>query len=246
MIGRLANSLVDLILPPCCLVCGAPGPTDPERLCARCAHILQGERQRPTCPRCASDVADYEVADGHCRQCRRQSPSVNGTARAGAYRDGLGFLLRAFKFHRQELFAPLLAGWVADAIVRADWRADIEAVVPVPAYWTRRIGRPYHAATCIAEIVAARLGVPHIPMLRRLRGGPHQVGLSYTKRWENVKGAFALRHGYRLRDAKILVVDDVRTTGATLAECSKVLRRAGASHVYAAVVVSAGDPRLNV
>jgi predicted amidophosphoribosyltransferase len=75
-------------------------------------------------------------------------------------------------------------------------------------------------------------------VLRRVRGGPHQIGLSHSQRVENVRGAFAMARGVTLRGARLLLVDDVMTTGATLNECAKVLRRGGAAEVYAAVVLT--------
>lgn len=239
----MAQSAVDLVLPPRCLVCGAPGRRETDNICLRCHRVLEEERAQPACPRCAGDVAEFEVSDDRCRQCRRQSPSVNGTVRAGAYRDVLGRILRAYKFRHQDHFEPLLARWMVSAGTRAPWWLSVEAVVAVPAFWRRRLGQAYYPASRLACTVAAHLKLPLVPLLRRLRGGPHQVGLSHTKRWENVKGAFAARTGYKLDGPNLLLVDDVRTTGATLAECAKVLRRAGARRVYAAVVVSAGDPQ---
>jgi len=206
-------------------------------------QTIDEQRKQPACPRCAGDIAEFEVSDDRCRQCRRQSPSVDGTVRVGAYRDVLGRILRAYKFQRQEHFELLLARWMLSAGMRAPWWSSVEAVVPVPAFWRRRMGQAYYPASRLACAVAACMKLPQVPLLRRVRGGPHQVGLSHTKRWENVRGAFAVRRSYKLNGPTLLLVDDVRTTGATLAECAKVLRRAGARRVYAAVVVSAGDPQ---
>lgn len=89
-------------------------------------------------------------------------------------------------------------------------------------------------------MIAKERDLPYVSLLRRVRAGPHQVGLSYEKRIANVQGAFALRRGCELRDARLLLVDDVTTTGATIKECAKVLRRGGAKEVYAAVVSSVG------
>lgn len=88
--------------------------------------------------------------------------------------------------------------------------------------------------------MARRLNLPLVRVLRRTRAGPHQIGLSYTARAANVRGAFAMRPGVELRDARLLLIDDVRTTGATINECAKVLQASGAAEVYAAVVVAVG------
>ena len=112
-------------------------------------------------------------------------------------------------------------------------------MVSVPAYWTRRLTGSFHVAERIGAVVATHLGLSHVPLLRRVRGGPSQIGLTYTQRLQNVKGAFRVRRGFNMVSARLLLVDDVRTTGATLAECARVLRRAGAKKVYAGAVVSA-------
>jgi ComF family protein len=136
--------------------------------------------------------------------------------------------------------ALLLGGWLAEAIETAPWRDRIEAVVSVPTHWKRRFNRPFHAADALASYIARKVNLPHVSVLRRVRAGPHQIGLSHTERTANVRGAFALRNGVSLRDARVLLIDDVRTTGATLEECAKVLRRGGAAEVYAAVVLRVG------
>jgi len=158
----------------------------------------------------------------------------------GLYRDLLGQLLRAYKYHGREELALLLGGWLAEAIETAPWRGNIEAIVSVPTHWIRRFNRPFHAADALASHVARKVSLPHVPILRRVRAGPRQIGLSDTERAVNVRGAFAIRKGVVLRDARVLLIDDVRTTGATLEECAKVLRHAGAAEVYAAVVLRVG------
>lgn len=130
---------------------------------------------------------------------------------------------------------------MAEAVETAPWRERVEAVVSVPTHWKRRFNRPFHAADALASFVARRVNLPHLAVLRRVRAGPHQIGLSPTDRAANVRGAFAVRKGVTLHDARLLLIDDVRTTGATVEECAKVLRREGAAEVYAAVVLRVGS-----
>jgi len=104
--------------------------------------------------------------------------------------------------------------------------------------------RPMHAADALAELVGRQTGLPYISVLRRVRAGRHQIGLSYLDRKENVKGAFDIRPGVQLHRARLLLIDDVKTTGATLNECAKILRRAGAAEIYAGLaVVVQWDPQ---
>ena len=121
----------------------------------------------------------------------------------------------------------------------APWWNRIEAAVAVPTHWRHQIGRAYYPAERLAARIERETGIPKLAILRRTRGGPHQIGLSATERIANVRGAFAVRQHVRLDDARLLIIDDVKTTGATINECAKVLRRAGASEVYAAVLCTA-------
>lgn len=150
----------------------------------------------------------------------------------------LGRLLRSYKYSGREESGPVLAGWLAQVVGGAPWLDRVEAIVAVPTHWRHRLTRPLYAAEALAAVVAKRTALPQAPVLTRVKAGPHQIGLSYTDRADNVRGAFAIRRGVSLKDARLLLIDDVKTTGATIDECAKVLRRGGAAEVYAAVVVT--------
>lgn len=240
MIGRCTRSLVDLLFPPACKWCGGWDQLDEGRFCLTCLDHLSAERGEEACPACAATVAPFEISRGECGRCRKRPTRVGGTARVGPYGPYLGRLLRTYKYRARQELEPILGGWLTEAVEKTPWRKRVEAVVSVPTHWRRRLGRPFHAADSLAAFVARQLGLPHVPLLQRTRSGPHQIGLSYTQRAENVLGAFAVRRGVGLRDARLLLVDDVKTTGATIDECAKVLRRAGAAEVYAAVVEAVG------
>ncbi len=238
---RLTQAVVDLVFPPRCLLCdGWPDEAESTSLCASCAGTIALERGEPACPRCAASVAPYEVSGGRCGKCRSRRPHIAGTVRVGPYSEGLGQFIRSYKYRQREELGSALGGWLAETIRDAPWLHRVEAVVAVPTHWRHRLTRPLYAAEALAAIVARRAALPLAPVLMRVRGGPHQIGLSFSARAENVRGAFAIRRGVTLNDARLLLIDDVKTTGATLNECAKVLRRAGAAELYAAVVVTAG------
>lgn len=237
---RVGSAVVDLIFPPRCALCSEWLESAGDRLCAVCRDGLQVEFEEEACPMCAAAVAPYEVRDGRCGKCRGRRPSIGGTVRVGPYRDYLGRLLRNYKYGGRDQLGALLGGWLAKNVVDAPWLDRVEAIVSVPTHWRHRLRRPLHAADGLAAVVARKRSLPHVRILRRVRAGPHQVGLSYTQRANNVRGAFAIRRGVSLRNARLLLIDDVKTTGATLAECAKILRRGGAAEVYAAVAVTVG------
>lgn len=246
---HLVGAAVDLLFPPRCICCGMC--VYAAELCDRCAASIGQERRVPACPRCAASVAPYEVSDGRCGKCRNRRPNIASTVRVGPYHvlagnrengvsgvSTLGRLVRAYKYRGREEIEPLLGGMLADTVADAPWLDRVEALVAVPTHWRHRIGRPLYAAETLASVVARRSGIPKLPILKRIRGGPHQIGLSLRMRTDNVLGAFAIRRGVTLDNARILLIDDVMTSGATLNECAKVLRRGGARELYGAVVVT--------
>lgn len=238
-IGRYGNTIIDIFSPPRCLLCDGYPDRDQSRFCVSCSEELAEARNDPACPTCAASVAPYEVYDGRCRVCRHRRLRIKGTVRAGAYRGRLGHALRQYKYREKEGLGPVLGGWLADAVAAAAWRWRVEALVAVPTHWRHRIGRPLYAAETIARQVARRTGLRTLSLLRRVRAGPHQIGLDYAERKRNVRGAFAIRRGVRLNGARVLLVDDVKTTGATIEECARILKTGGAAEVYAAVAVTA-------
>lgn len=237
LIGRGIGSVLDLVFPPRCLVCQDPIVSGDRPQCPACVEAIDAERSVIYCPGCACTVVDGEVLGGRCSQCRNKTLRVDGTVRVAAYGGYLAQLVRAYKYNRREALEPILGGWLAQAVESAPWRDRVEAILPVPTYWLRRAGRALYPAERLAAVVAKETGLVHAPLLRRVHGGPHQIGLSKLARIENVRGAFALRADVTLNKARLLLIDDVKTTGATIDECAKVLRHSGAAEVYAAVVV---------
>lgn len=237
----LANGLRaagDLIYPPHCRGCAVPLDADePTRhLCATCAQTLDREINAPYCPTCAAQVGPYELRNDRCRDCRDGQSNIVATVRLGRYHGLIGELTRAYKYDGREEIGPMLAERLIARLKSVAWRHDLEAVAVVPTHWRHRLGRPLYAPEQLGKAIERAINVPCLPLLRRTRAGRHQVGLTFAARAENVRGAFALMRGAKISGAKLLLVDDVKTTGATLNECAKVLRRAGANTVHAAVI----------
>jgi ComF family protein len=115
-----------------------------------------------------------------------------------------------------------------------------DVVVPVPLHWLRRLERGYNQAAMLARPLAKQLRVPFSTRrLRRIRYTSHQTGQSATSRQENLRGAFASWPAHRIRGLRILLVDDVMTTGSTCSEAARALKKAGAARVVAAVLARA-------
>lgn len=241
ILALLRQAMLDLIFPPACRVCQEPLDQGSSRFCQGCILRLEAEREQPGCPRCGKSVAPFEVSANHCAECRDRDLRILGVARIGEHFGCLAEMVRAYKYHNQEQFETILGGLLIEAVARAPWFDRIEVVVPVPSHWIRRLRRPVRPAEALADMLASSASWPCVRLLRRVMGGRHQVGLGYSERLHNIRGAFALRAGFKLRRTRVLLVDDVRTTGATLEECARVLCRAGAAEVYAAVAVTAAS-----
>ena len=241
---RIAGQVaLDILFPRQCPVCRDWVETAGESLCGPCGEVARIERTGLFCPNCAGSVGPFEVVDGRCRACWADRTRVDGAVRVASFRGSngeltsVGSLLRRFKFQGEHQLASVLGLWMAQAVDAAHWRPHIDAIQVVPTHWRHRIGRSIYPAEVLAAEVARRAGIRRARFLRRVRGGPHQIGLSHTARQENVRGAFALRRRAKVDGARLLLIDDVKTTGATLAECAKVLRQGGAAEIYAAVLV---------
>jgi len=159
---------------------------------------------------------------------------------AGPIREGIHVL----KFDPEPALAPELGAMIADAVERQPFRETPGVVVPIPLHRRRRRRRGFNQAELLARMVSRRLAVPlETRTLRRVRDTPSQIGQGKAARRRNVRGAFRCRSGRRLAGVRVLLVDEVLTTGATLAEAARALRRAGALGVTAAVLARVeGDP----
>jgi ComF family protein len=230
---RFLHALHGWLLPWRCLLCGAPG-ADGLDLCAACAAELP--RNRSCCARCALPLPAPAAL---CGRCQRRAPPWDAAWVPFRYAWPLDRLETRFKFGRDLAAGRTLARlWQREAPP-----APLpQLIVPVPLHPRRLRTRGHNQALELARPLAAALGVPlHRDALRRVRATEAQTELAAAARRRNVRGAFALREGVTL-PAHVALLDDVLTTGATLAECARVLRRAGVRRVDAWVLARAPVP----
>jgi ComF family protein len=230
---RTHAAAVDLLFPPRCGACGGDmaDAAGDDLVC----HACRGELQFidwPVCERCAAPVPTAGGATLDCMYCRGARLKFDRTIALGSY-DGLlrQWILR-MKEDRSRLAARGLCelAWQRCGDQLRQTPFDVVAAVPMHAWrrWQRGVNPPAD----VAERLARKLGVPAAPwMLRTRRNIPPQIGLSRPGRFRNVAGEMALRSGYSLQAAHVLVVDDILTTGATASEAARVLKQAGAARV---------------
>jgi ComF family protein len=227
---RIALTALDLALPPRCIGCGER--VDMSGLaCAACWSKLTFIAP-PFCVTCGAPF-DFAVEGMRtCAACYAAPPAWDRARAAVLYDEGSRGLILGFKHGDRLHAAPAFGAWAARA--GAELLEDADLIVPVPLHRWRLLKRRYNQAALIAEHAGRRTGITHLPdLLERHRATPSQGDMGPAARARNVAGAFRLnpRHADRVKGSRIVLVDDVLTTGATIAACCKVLRRGGASRI---------------
>lgn len=209
---RLRNSVVDLIFPPTCLHCSRVD-----------FHL---------CPSCQQELADTPL-----QVLPTDVPPLLGIASSGLHIDLLQAGVQALKYHNMPEVARPLGLRLASLLSDLEWQVDM--IVPVPLHAKRLQERGYNQAEQIAIHAAEAAGIPCMPAAsQRVRFTQTQVGLSRNERLQNVIESFAADAAL-VRGKTILIVDDVKTTGATLAACAQPMLDSGATAVYALTVTAA-------
>jgi len=194
---------------------------------------------KPYCPKCGQTLAAADHTEQPCPGCLGQTIPWDRLVRVDQYCDPVRRWIIAMKFDRAWSWGPWFGAVLADQI-DPRWRGSNKVVVcPVPMHWLRRVRRGYNQAGLIAGAVAKQRGWTCESLLRRTRYTPPQTSMSQTQRLKNVRDSIAAV-GVDLSGWHVWVVDDVKTTGATLTRCVQLLRKAGAESVNVAVVAVAG------
>jgi ComF family protein len=227
---RAAAAIADVLVPPLCLVCHGRLSTH-DALCPGCWSGIDFIRA-PLCDRLGLPMP-YDTGPPMISAAAAADPPAYGRARAVARFDGvMRALVHDLKFHDRHDARRLFGRWLADA--GAELLANADLLVPVPLTRTRLLARRFNQSTILAHEVARVANVQVEPLaLQRVRSTQPQVGLSREERRRNVAGAFAVAPGRKaaIAGAKIVLVDDVITTGATADACARCLKRAGAASV---------------
>ncbi len=237
------GSVVDFCFPTLCPYC-EQRDSDSESgflLCQACETNCSGLAGRQ-CPRCAASVGPHvDVSEG-CVHCRKERFAFEAACALGPYREGLKSACLRAKMRSGYSMTVGLAQqlWRLRQTEMTAWQPDF--VVPVPHHWWEQLQRPHLSPLHLAETLAWHAGLPvRLDLLRKIRRTEKQALLPVTKRRANLKGAFAVGGRADLGGAKVLLVDDILTTGSTAHECAKTLKKAGASAVYVTVIARASS-----
>jgi len=253
---QLAGAVLNTLLPPRCRVCGCSiarlsaasgGEVNPDvraaapatvlrpYLCSACAETFTAVRA-PGCTRCGQMFMSRRGPDHLCGQCSRQAWHFGKARSAGVFDRSLATLIHRLKYNgRTGLIQPL--GRFMLTVLRDQWRPfEIDVIVPVPLHAKRLRARGFNQSLLLARTWSVDAGgwadVPVEPdLVRRIRPTVSQTGLGRKARLANLKNAFRVAAGRRVDHLRLLLVDDVFTTGATVNECAGTLLKAGARRV---------------
>lgn len=236
-LGRFARGALDVVLPPACTACGAR-TAEPHALCPTCWSGLT-PIARPACDKLALPFA-RDVGAGALSPEAIADPPPWARGRAAVLFDGVGRdLVHRLKYGDDHAVAPVMARMTAAA--GADLLSEPATLVPVPLHPRRLLARRFNQAALLAERIGRASGRAVAPLaLTRVKPTTTQVGLTADQRTENLRGAFAVRDRAAIEGRRIVLVDDVLTTGATLKSATKALLKAGAAGVDVLVFARAG------
>ncbi|MGP0071061.1 MAG: ComF family protein [Bryobacteraceae bacterium] len=233
--------------------------------CRICDQPLQNFSRVPVCPACLAKpeplAAEYFCVhcrapflsrfplddQGRCALCRRGVRGFDAAYSFGFYQDELRKLIQLFKYGRIPTLSAPLGRLLARALPREQ---SFDVIVPMPLHWRKRWQRGFNQAELLAREIGRRTHVPVQMALRRVRNTPAQAGLTSAKRRLNVSGAFRAKKRASIDGRRVLLIDDVMTTGATAASCARALKGAGARQVTLLTLARAdrrlmSDPLLN-
>lgn len=246
-VNGVASALFATLFPSDCRLCGQP-LTNISRLpvCDHCLSVIHPISEG-LCSICGERVTGPLVLSGYsgevrCGLCRRVSPPFEKATAYGSYEGGLRELIHLLKYDHVQPAGAVLGRMLAEAIADLQplFGSETILVVPVPLFFRKKRQRGFNQAEIIARAALKQIGGDRLQLapdvLERCRETQSQIGLSRHQRRENMRGAFAVVRPEKVEGREALVVDDVFTTGTTVSECARVLRRAGATKVFVATV----------
>lgn len=226
------TALSDLFFPPVCAFCEAVIDGSEEVLCEGCCDSVDAVSGL-VCVQCGLPVPGLAAAgSSRCGQCLVNPPAYDraryGTYYKGVVRDALVRFKFAGALHTAEALSQILV----EAFRRHFQPTDFDLIVPVPIHRTRLIHRGFNQVVLLAEKLSQATDIPlDRTSFQKMKDTPPQVGLTRSARVKNLRGSFGIQRPGLIRGRKVLLVDDVATTGSTIAEAAKTIMRGGAAGV---------------
>jgi ComF family protein len=240
---HILDSLLNLIYPEACFICSVPVARRRDcGICTRCwDKAIALKIQPPLCPSCGLPVPSFDRESSWlCGRCILNPPPFAGARSYGYYTAELAKLVRGLKFNGRRNLTGLLAPLLAEAFFAGWNRDDVDLIVPVPLHSKRRHERGFNQAGLLAHSLAHQIALPfNDRALIRIRPTLPQVGLTDSERMDNVRKAFRCEDLPQITGRRILLIDDVMTTGATAASAARTLMDKGALRVSVLTIARA-------
>jgi ComF family protein len=236
--SELFQAAVSLLYPATCTICGNNVRAG-EYLCDACeAKIVR--ILPPFCETCSGPFEGSITSAFTCANCAHRTIYFDVAVAAYRGRGIVREIIHEFKYARQIHLRHLVAHWLRAGLDDERLRdISFDLIVPVPLHPARQRERGFNQASLLAESLSAGTSMPCRPVLQRIRYTTTQTALDRSERMENLHNAFRLRKNADVRGLRVLLIDDVLTTGSTLSECARVLKRAGAISVHAVTAARA-------
>ena len=242
-IQMLMDAFLNLVYPDNCIICAAPVSCQKDcGVCDPCWTKACALRiQPPFCPSCGIPFQALDSSDFHlCGRCILETPPYSGARSFGFYAAELSSLIQQLKFRGRRNLDGLLAQLLLWRFCDSWTWNDFDLIVPVPLHLRRYHERGYNQAALLARRLSCLTGIPHREsLLSRVRPTPSQVGLTDLERFQNLRRAFHCTDTRGAAGQRILLIDDVMTTGATVSSAGETLLDSGASRVSVLTVARA-------
>lgn len=226
------KSVLNFIFPPTCIICDSNLFLN-DGLCSDCLNELNFIT-KPFCNCCGYpfDLQEYEVLDSFlCGKCLAKHYKFDMARSVLCYNDISKKIILPFKHADKTAYKNFIAKLMINA--GADLLKDTDIIIPVPIHFSRLLKRKYNQATLLSNIISVKTKIPVCyDILFRIKKTKSQGHLTTKQRQANVLNAFAVKNADKIKGKKILLIDDVFTSGATLNECAKILKKNGAGKVY--------------
>jgi ComF family protein len=233
---RWLDTALDLLYPRACVACGAPDPSPRRHLCWDCAAAVP-VIQPPYCSLCGDPVSGRIDHEYVCALCSSRPVHFDLARSAARYDGALAAAIQELKYRGGLWLADDLADLLVATVETHLPGGPFDDVAAVPLHAVRRRERGYNQAGLLASALARRIGRPVLHgALRRVRPTPTQTRLTVLQRAANVQNAFEPARRRWMEGRRILLVDDVMTTGATVNECARALKSGGAARVFVVTV----------
>lgn len=232
------GAIVSLLYPPVCTNCAEPVAAG-EYLCDACDDTIL-RIAPPFCAKCSEPFAGAIMNPFDCANCAHRTLYFDAAVAAYRSRGIVRRVVLDFKYGRQIHLRHLVASWLFAALNDSRLRGrQFDIIVPVPLHPARERERGFNQAALLADLASPKMSVTAKPLLERTRYTTTQTAFDRTERMENLRGAFRLRRNTTVRHSRVLLIDDVLTTGSTVSECARILKEGGALSVHAATAARA-------